>query len=137
PLCAGGPREWVVVAAVCSLRRAPHLVRLKADTTNLVRLKADTTYWRGTEGGHYVLGGSAKAYRTLPPPTTTYCRPSSSYVIGELPTRPIPECHSAAPSPVPTASTLSAQSPVKIRPESVVSTPALPTPSPSWCFRAT
>src|SRR5437868_1921809 len=73
--------------------------------------------------------GSANAYKAPPPPMSRYCRPSSSNVIGELPTRPTPECHSVKPSRVRSASALVEQSPVKVNPESVVSTPALASPS--------
>src|ERR1700731_5294362 len=79
------------------------------------------------------FSGRAQANRSPPLSTITYCRPSSSYVIGEFPTCPMAECHSVAPSLVRRAMTLRAESPVKVRPESVVRTPAEAQPPPrSW-----
>src|SRR5437870_5939903 len=88
------------------------------------------------EGLHYGFSGRAHANKAPPPPTRTYWRPSSSYVIGPLPTRPMAACQSVAPSLVRRPSTLPAESPVNVNPESVVSTPAPDAPSPrSWLHR--
>src|SRR5580698_4526207 len=81
--------------------------------------------------------GSAHENSTPPALVTTYCRPSNSYVIGELCIGdPAPACHSVFPSLVRNAKTLPCASPVKINPESVVRTPA---PAPlgprSWLHR--
>ena len=47
--------------------------------------------------------------------------------------RPIDACHSVTPSAVRRAIRLPAMSPVNVTPDSVVSTPAAPAPSPiSW-----
>src|SRR5258708_1382890 len=82
------------------------------------------------------FSGSAQANKAPSLATTTYCRPSSSYVIGEFPTCPMAECQSVAPSLVRSAITLRTESPVKVKPESVVRTPAAAPPPPrSWFQR--
>jgi hypothetical protein len=82
------------------------------------------------------FSGSAQANNVPSLATITYCRPSSAYVIGEFPTYPMAECQRVAPSLVRRAMTLRTESPVKIRPESVVRTPAAAPPPPrSWFQR--
>src|SRR2546429_9434820 len=82
------------------------------------------------------FSGSAQANNAAPLATITYCRPSSSYVIGEFPTSPMAECQSVAPLLVRSAITLRTASPVKVKPESVVRTPAAAPPPPrSWFQR--
>src|SRR5205823_4365483 len=80
------------------------------------------------------FSGNAQANITPPPLVITYWRPSSSYVMGELCMFwPWPACQSVLPSLVRSASTLPCASPVKIRPEPVVSTPApAPLGPSSW-----
>ena len=73
---------------------------------------------------------SAKAYNELPPPSTRYCFPSSSYVIGPLFILPMASCHRVAPSLVRNAIALPPTSPLMVRPVSEVNTPAVPEPSP-------
>src|ERR1700730_15115595 len=85
---------------------------------------------------HYACG-SAHANSTPPLLVTRYWRPSSSYVIGELTMcEPEPACQSVLPSLESNAKKVPRASPVKVRPESVVSTPA-PDPSgpSSWLQR--
>src|ERR1035438_935191 len=82
----------------------------------------------------YLLpSGRLQANRTPPPLVKTYCRWSSSYVIGELAIwPPVPACHRVVPSLVSRARALPLESPVNVTPESVVNTPA-EAPSPiSW-----
>jgi len=55
--------------------------------------------------------------------------------MGPLPTLPIDWCHNVAPSLVRNAITLPGTSPLKVRPDSVVSTPAAPAPSPMGWFQ--
>src|SRR5262245_44377832 len=84
-----------------------------------------------------IFSGSVHAYHTLPPPTSRYCFPSSSYIDGELPTRPIPECQSVLPSLVRSAMTLLAESPENVTPVAVVSTPADGSPPLRSCSHLT
>ena len=70
------------------------------------------------------------AYNELPPATTTYSLPFSSYAMGAFWTLPMGLCHNVAPSLVRKAITLPATSPLKVMPDSVVNTPAVPAPSP-------
>src|SRR5437588_147996 len=82
------------------------------------------------------ISGSAQAYSVPPLATRTYCRPSSSYVMGEFVTCPIRECQRVFPSAVRRARTFPSESPVKVNPESVVKTPAL-APPPRSCDQRT
>src|SRR6516165_4244521 len=101
-----------------------------AATNNLT-----STACREVEPYHHI-SGSAQANRTPPLLVNTYCRPSSSYVVGELTMgAPEPACHNVLPSVESSARKLPEVSPVNVRPESVVNTPAPGLPGPTSCVQ--